>query len=237
MMIRVLLSALCLTVFTTHPVLAELQGDPEAIALAERMIENIGGKERWSTVRTLYVIEKSRHPKYGDGLISEFWRDLQVPQERYSIQNENVEFSKGWTEEGGWTVAGGKLTPKTREQVAAEELKYWPGEIYVMYHRLAKGDPSVRLAKGEEDDQFIAWEDKSGQKLGTFWVNVDGDMYRWRHGDESDLTEYVYGPHVDFGDISFPAWGTMYDGSWSFSYVEVRALDTPPPISFEAPKD
>ena len=106
----------------------------------------------------------------------------------------------------------------------------------MMYHRLARQDPAIRLANGEEERQFIAWDDNSGKKLGTFWLNSDGDMYRWRHGDESDLTEYIYGPHVQFGTISFPAWGTMYDGSWSFSYVEVRLSEAPPPVSFGPPE-
>ena len=213
----------------------QLKGDAEAVELAKRMIESIGGKELWARARTLYVIEKSRHPRYGDGLMSEFWRDLQVPQERFSIQNENMDYSKGWTEKGGWTVSKGDLQLKTAEEVATEELRYWPGEIYVMYHRLAREDPTIRLSRGEDEGQFAAWEDESGRKLGTFWVNVEGEMYRWRHGDENDLTEYIYGPHTLFGNISFPAWGTMYDGSWSFDYVEVRLFETPPPVSFDPP--
>lgn len=216
---------------------AQLKGDDDAIAMAEQMIESIGGAETWSSARTLYIVEKSRHPRYGDGLIAEFWRDLQLPQETFTIENQNVKFAKGWTSEGGWTYSQGELKPKSKDEVSADELDYWYGEIYVMYHRLAKGDPTIRLEKGEEEGQFIAWDERSNIKLGTFWLNVDGDMYRWRHGDESERIEYIYGPHKNFGDISFPAWGTMYDGSWSFSYEEVKVFQTPPPVSFEPPED
>lgn len=216
---------------------AELQGDAEAIALSDQMIESIGGKEVWSKIRTLYIVEKSRTPTYGDGLIAEFWRDLLVPQERYTIQNENIEYTKSWTASGGWTIVRGEFKLKTKEEVAAQELHYWPGEIYIMYRRLAREDETLRLEKGEDPRSFVVYEDEGGQRLSTFWLNVDGDMYRWRHGDESDLTEYIYGPHIQFGEISFPAWGTMYDGSWSFSYVEVRGYAEDMNIDYTTPPE
>ena len=62
-------------------------------------------------------------------------------------------------------------------------------------------------------------------------------MYRWRHGDEEDLTEYVYGPKKKFGNITFPSWGTMYDGSWSFEYVEVRGYTEDMDIDFRTPSE
>ncbi|MEE8294698.1 MAG: hypothetical protein V3R64_03215 [Sphingomonadales bacterium] len=222
MKMKVFLSALAGGALIAFPAQAELKGDSQAIALADQMIESIGGKAVWSKIRTLYVVEKSRTPTYGDGIIAEFWRDLLVPQERYSIQNENISYTKSWTVGGGWTLRNGEFKTKSAEEVAADEGYYWPGEIYIIYGRLARDDDTLRLEKGEDPRSFVVYELASGRKLSTFWLNVDGDMYRWRHGNESDLTEYVYGPHVDFGEISFPAWGTMYDGSWSFSYVEVR---------------
>ena len=74
---RALCSALLGLALTT-PVHAELKGEPGAIDLADRMLESIGGKALWAKIRTLYVIEKSRSEK-GDGIIGEFWRDLQYP--------------------------------------------------------------------------------------------------------------------------------------------------------------
>ena len=228
---RIVVLLFILTLISVCPVTlsAQLKGDPEAIELANTMIASIGGADIWSRARSLYIVEHSRHPRYGDGLVAEFWRDLQVPRETFTIENDRVTFAKGWTTEGGWTFSQGELKTKTKDEVSADEVDYWYGEIYVMYHRLAKGDPRIRLSMGEEDGQFIAWDERSDNKLGTFWLNVEGDLYRWRHGDESEVIEYIYGPHKQFGEISFPAWGTMFDGSWSFSYEEVRVLDTPPP--------
>lgn len=235
MKFKILLPVFAGATLFAFPAQAELKGDGEAIALSDQMIESIGGKEVWSKIRTLYVVEKSRTPTNGDGLIAEFWRDLLVPQERYSIQNENITYEKAWTSEGGWRVLRGEFKPKSKEDVAAQEGYYWPGEIYIMYGRLAREDETLRLEKGEDPMSFVVYEADGGRKLSTFWLNVDGDMYRWRHGAEEDLTEYIYGPHVQFGEISFPAWGTMYDGSWSFSYVEVRGYTEDMGIDYSTP--
>ena len=114
-----------------------------------------------------------------------------------------------------------------------DEVKaFWNGEIYVMYHRLAKGDPDLRLEKND-DNSFTAFDENLDRRLGTFWINADGELYRWRHDDG---TEYIYGPHRKFGLISFPDWGTQVDGSWSFYYVDVRWSSEAPTVSFDPPE-
>ena len=215
------------------PAYAEMKGNAEAIALADQMIESIGGKELWAKIKTLYIIEKSRTPGQGDGIVGEFWRDLTAPRETFTLKGRAFSFQRTWTAEGGWQVLNGAFRLKTKEEIAGEELPYWYGEIYVLYHQLASDDERLRLELGEDDRQFTVYLDETGRRLGDFWLNVDGDMYRWRHDDG---TEYIYGPHRQFGDISFPDWGTQVNGSWSFYYVEVRGFTTPPPVTFGPPE-
>ncbi len=212
--------------------LADMKGDAEARALAAQMIESIGGKELWSQIRSLHVIEQSRSLR-GDGIVGEFWRDLQVPRERYTLTNKNgmkIEF--WWDDRGVWQFIDGKRNESLPEGLHAEVRAYWPGEIYVMYHRFAKEDGNLRLAKNS-DNSFTAFDDSLDRRLGTFWVNQDGVLYRWQHDDG---TEYIYGPHRKFGAISFPDWGTQVDGSWSFYYVAVHWSKDEPEVSFEPPQ-
>ena len=211
---------------------AEMKGDKEAIALADQLVESIGGKALWSQIRSLHVIEQSRSLK-GDGIIGEFWRDLQEPRERYTLSNRDeldVEF--WWDHRGVWQFIDGKQNENLPASLHSEVQSYWAGEIYVMYHRLAKEDSSLRLDKND-DNSFTAFDEKLDRRLGTFWVNEDGDLYRWRHDDG---TEYIYGPHRQFGEISFPDWGSQVDGSWSFYYVEVRWSTDEPQVSFDPPR-
>lgn len=217
------------------PAHAELQGDSQAIQLAEQMIESIGGAGLWANIRTLYVVEKSRNPN-GDGVIGTFWRDLETSRERYTLDSRTGNVIAFWWDERGvyQTVNGRPNTANLPENIHQLVLDYWPGEIYVMYHRLAKGDPGLRLELSGERD-FTAYDAETGDRLGRFWINAEGDMYRWRHGSEEEPVEYIYGPHKEFGEISFPEWGTQVDGSWMFEYVEVRWSAGPPPVSFDPP--
>ncbi len=210
---------------------AELQGDTDAISLADQLVTSIGGKELWSRIHSLHVIEQSRSIR-GDGIIGEFWRDLRTPRERYTLKNrQGLEVEFWWNERGVWQFINGEPNENLPGDLHAEVMAYWDGEIYVMYHRLAKGDSALRLIKND-DNSFTVFDEVVDRRLGRFWVNDDGECYRWRHDDG---TEYVYGPHRKFGEISFPDWGTQVDGSWSFYYVEVRWSTDEPQVSFDPP--
>jgi hypothetical protein len=232
MRLEILLSfALGLAIHTVAR--AELKGDEEAIVLADQLVESVGGKALWSKIRSLHVIERSRSLR-GDGIVGEFWRDLETPRDRYTLTNKNglkVEF--WWDDRGVWQFIDGEQSEDLPENLHAEVTAYWPGEIYVMYHRLAKEDSTLRLSKND-DNSFTAFDEKFDRRLGTFWMNGDGDLYRWRHDDG---TEYIYGPHKQFGEISFPDWGSQVDGSWSFYYVEVEWSIEDPDVSFDPPRN
>lgn len=206
---------------------ADLGGDPKAIQMARQIIESIGGNHVWRNARSMYVVEKSRSLK-GDGIIGEFHRDLTVPRERYSLNSRNGTRIEFWWDERGVSqlVDGTSNKSNLPEDIHALVMDYWHGEIYVMLHRLASEDPKLKLL-ANEDSSFTAFEGE--RRLGTFWVNAQGELYRWRHDDG---TEYIYGPLKKFGNIYFPDWGTQVDGSWSFYYIEVRLSDSPPKVDF-----
>lgn len=208
---------------------AELQGNPRAIELAHQVVESIGGRELWAKIRTLYVVEKARSLK-GDGIIGEFWRDLQYPRESYTLNNRrDLVIRTWWNKQGIWQTLNGKPNPRLPAGLHDEVLAYWHGEIYVMYHRLARQDSNLRLDM-QDSRAFSAFDVNLERQLGTFWVNDDGELYRWRH---EDGTEFIYGPHRQFGEISFPDWGTKVDGTWSFYYTEIRWSTEEAPISFD----
>jgi len=208
---------------------AELKGDPEAVELAQRMIESIGGRTLWSKIRSLHVVGKARSLK-GDGILAESWHDLRQPREWYTLNNRrDMVVRTWWDRQGIWQTVNGKQNYRLPAGLYEEKQSHWPGGIYVMYHRLAREDETLRLTMNE-DGSFTARDERLDRRMGRFWINADGELYRWRHDDG---TEYIYGPHRSFGDISFPDWGSKVDGSWSFYYIEVRWSRDEPPISYD----
>ena len=111
----------CLLSFLTGDCISAeggLTGDPEAISRMHRMLEGLGGKEIWANARSLYTMERARHPSYGDGIVATFWRDLEQPGERVELKHSKLKVSYAWNESGGWISRDGKV----REFIEVEVL-------------------------------------------------------------------------------------------------------------------
>jgi hypothetical protein len=233
-MIRAVVAAfLALAAFPPSAV-ADLRGDAAAIALARRMIDQMGDRQAWATARWIYTAERAFYASRPDPVDVAFWRATTVPSEWGRIVTTGLHRLYAWTTTGGWRLLNGERAQYTREQIQ-ERLGWWPGEIYVMYHRLAKEDEALRLVTDGER-AFVALDDVTGAHLGRFEVAASGELVRWTHFYGMDRVEYVYGPLKSFGAIRMPDWGALTDGDFRFYYTEVRLRSEPePPVSLDPP--
>jgi hypothetical protein len=103
-----------------------------------------------------------------------------------------------------------------------------------MYHRLAAGDPDLRLAR-EQERRLVAYDAHSGERMCWFDVNAVGEITKWAAAFGSGSEEWIYGPLIAVGEIRMPSWGTRIDGSYRFRYLSVTLSDGPPPVSFAPP--
>jgi hypothetical protein len=207
-----------------------LEGDAEALARVERMLDGIGGRDVWANARSLYTMERARHPAYGDGIVATFWRDLESPGEYARLSHDKIDVKYAWNEDGGWIRRNEELRDFDDNELK-ERLYYWPREIYTLYHQLAKGERSLTV-KDIEHNGFIVL-DEEGEQIGEFRLTPSGDLYYWAQAGGDDPVAYVYGPHKDFGNVDFPDWGTSTDGGWGFYYLQVQ----PSPKPFRAHVD
>jgi hypothetical protein len=196
-----------------------LDGDAKALRRVEVMLESIGGREAWANARSLYTMERARHPTYGDGIVASFWRDLEHPGEYARLAHENLDVTYGWDASHGWISRNGELRDFTDDEMD-ERRYYWQREIYTLYHQLAKGERKLTVHSIEPNGFYVV--DEANEKIGEFRLTPDGNVYFWEQLGGENPVAYVYGPHKDFGPISFPDWGTATDGGWGFYYVQVR---------------
>jgi hypothetical protein len=201
-----------------------LDGDAKALARVELMLDAIGGRENWSSARSLYTMERARHPAYGDSIIATFWRDLEAPGEFMKLSHEKINACSAWYDESGWFMRDGKLRDLSEAELKERNF-YWHREIYTLYHQLAKAERKLTVRELEPNGFTVL--DEAGDKIGDFQLTPSGDLYLWRQFGGDDPVAYVYGPHKDFGEISFPDWGTATDGGWSFYYVQVHPSSKP----------
>ena len=201
-----------------------LNGDTRALERVATMLDSLGGREVWASAQSLYTMERARHPAYGDGIVATFWRDLEQPGEHARLAHEKLDVHYAWNGDGGWISHDGDVRDFNRDEMK-ERIYYWHREIYTLYHQLAKGERKLTV-RDTEPDGFIVLDEK-GEKIGEFRLTADGDVYFWKQVGGDSPVAYVYGPHKDFGSVSFPDWGTATDGGWGFYYVQVRPSRKP----------
>ena len=211
-----------------------LKGDPEAIALARRMMDQMGERSSWVNATSMHVLEESHPPDALGPLRSESWRMLREPSLWWLTEGPEGRRSFAYTRTQGWRLRDGRLTT-----VSDFDLRQWRGRwarnIYVMYHRLAREDPQLWLHK-ERDRRFLVLDADTGDRLGSFEVAAGGEIVRWASAYGASAEEWLYGPLAAFGDIRMPAWGARVHDGYRFFYRSVALSPQAPPVSFEPPK-
>ncbi len=214
---------------------AQMKGDPESVAAAKRIIENMGGAALWSKAKWIYCQERAYYASQPGVSTVEFWRRTDAPAEWAYRTAPNVERRAAWTAQGGWRLRDGVFTQMTKDQMQGA-LGWWPGEIYVMYARFARDDPGLRLSKLSERS-FVVLDDADGRHLGEFHVNTAGELVAWKRSYGTDSVHYVYGPLKAIGPLRVPDWGALHDGSFRFYYTDFRLSEADPPVSLAPPAD
>jgi len=228
-----LVSALALMAFAAPGVLADLQGDDAAIALANDMVAAMGGKEVWAKAVWMHVKERSHAPSQRLPLAHQAWRGLQVPKARYTTENADVSYRQAWDIKAGWRVLNGDYLQFDEERHGGE-VDFWHREIYTMYHRFAVGDEALTLTSTGERG-FKVEHTETGAPMGTFTVGVDGGILVWSSGSGEDDVTYVYGPLKSFGDIKLPEWGAQTNGGWRFNYLDATLYTSQMPDDLMKP--
>ncbi|MCG8435219.1 MAG: hypothetical protein MJA83_14430, partial [Gammaproteobacteria bacterium] len=131
-----ILAAVVMLVFLTPPALAQqrLQGDPEAVARVELMLERLGGAEVWARTRTLYMMYQGWRIDPDEPVIEEAWRDLAQPGEYIVFEGRSFKFERIFTRQAGWHVRNNEVRELTAEQQRAG-LDFWPRDFYTMIRR------------------------------------------------------------------------------------------------------
>ena len=215
--------AIVLVVWLDNTAHAQSREGPWVIA--DRLLESLGGRQVWAEARSLYVRERAFPASLDTPVTAEFWRDLERPAYRSLIVGESIRRETVWSEAGGYTVRDGVRSDMPADRLRSE-IADWRQEPHVMYHKLARRDETLDLRlKG--DDRLEIFDRESGELLCWFVVDVSGALLRWGNYYQGEVSEHVYGPLHDFGDVRMPAWGTSTTGSWRFEYEAVQPLTEP----------
>jgi hypothetical protein len=211
-----------------------LDGDQKAVALAERMLETLGGKAIWAQARTIRIELRGYYAREQEPWYETFWMDLENPRGRFELKDEKTERVIAWTPEGGWEVSDGNVEAMDSARHAFE-LKYWKRQPVVIFHRLARGIPATRVEMGTNEYRFDVFDVESSELLAQFAVNMKGEPIKWGSSIGEREFEHVFGPIEEFNNVLMPKWGATIAGIWRYEHKSVSLTQSQPPVSFDPP--
>jgi hypothetical protein len=236
MIVKRLLVILLLTALMVSPVQAEerLQGDPEAVAAVERMLERLGGREVWARTRTIHLVYEGWRTDPDEPIVERAWRDLTRPTERVEFDARSFKFTRVFTEDSGWVARDNDRRIMTPEELSSNQA-FWRFDFYTMIRRFAVADAELRLSFQAPRRVVVTGAD--GADLGWWEIDGTGQPIRWGATDQGEVLEYVYLPVRKFGNINFPAGGAATDGFWRFQYLTVEVSPYPAKVSLSLPEN
>lgn len=196
-----------------------VRGDSTAIAIAERLLDAVGGRRAWAN-RT-FVVEERGYLRSGDVAQLTISRDFVTGSRILQRVTPEATFVEWLSPRGGWTMQNGVVTAMPASELAIE-LQGLKQEPYAIYHRLAHNDSSLRVEL--RDNALYVYE--SGERL-LCWFNLDArrNLSGWGNFYDGSINQHWYGPLTDFGDANLPKFGAQSTGTFRFEYLSARLHD------------
>ena len=118
--------------------------------MADRMYEALGGRERWASLRSLYIKARHTQPSMDIPYQSEIWRGIDEFKLRIEQQNERFHNVGLFSDQGGWIhrLKNDSLQVLTPERLQASRASH-QGNIYVLLQRIARGESYVPRVNGQ----------------------------------------------------------------------------------------
>lgn len=203
-----------------------IKGKKQALARLSELLKQLGGRSLWANAKSLQVIQRTRSPRIGDGILTMTWHNLEAPGEWGDIQHAKFTARYAWSEDGGWLRKDGEYRDYIGDEVA-EKVFYWRRNLYTLYHRLAKDELEYSVESIKPYGLLV--RDPDFEKVAELHLTADGEIYRWRLLGAKKEHGSVFGPYKSFGQARFPDWVTSADGQWGAYQIHVM----PSPIPFE----
>ncbi len=203
-----------------HPVHA----DDAADAMAERMLDAIGGREAWAGLRN--TINGSQQNRAGEPTVvyAVITMDFEKPRFRIETTAPGLHLIRVIDSDNHWRLRRSGSIEDVPPDLYAEDMKWYGAHLYRTIHRLAARDPAISVRINEKSRLEIL---EDGERLRWFELDAKGEPYAF--GSSDDETGSLSGPWDFVQDgIHHPRWVSSADGTWR---AAVRSLTVNVPLS------
>jgi hypothetical protein len=200
------------------------------VALAEKLLAAMGGREAWSRVAFVHVEALHDDLDLSEPFANRIWNDFSEPRVRFWAGND--QFASGRRIAAGagmWEAGPHAGTPLTAEQYESDRA-WWEGNVYRTLHRMAKRDAGIAYRAVSASRLEVLKPD--GTVLNWFVVNQKGEPMLFGTGRDNRGT--AFGPLASSGGVKYPKWGARADGSWRYEIRRFEARAAAPPGTLDA---
>lgn len=197
--------------------------DPGADALADKMLERLGGRTAWAALKN--TINGSQQNRASDPTVvySVITMDFERPRFRIETTAQDLHLIRVIDGKNSWRLRRSGKIEDVPEDLFAGEMNWYGAHLYRTIHRIAARDPALTLGLGS-DGRLEIFAD--GKRILWFRLDARGEPYAF--GVRDDDTGTLSGPWDFVKDgIRHPRWVSSPDGSWR---AAVKALDINVPL-------
>ncbi|MEZ5459278.1 MAG: hypothetical protein R3E65_08205 [Steroidobacteraceae bacterium] len=188
------------------PASAETSAD----AVAERMLDALGGRAAWAALKTLvndscqYRIEA---PTVVRTVIS---LDLQRARFRIETWGPDLHLIRAVDGEAHWRLSRAGIIEPIPDATLSGDRRWYTGHVYRTIHRIAAKDPTISLGIGKDERLEVH---ESGARIAWFQLDARGEPYAF--GGVEDEEGSVSGPWTYVGGgVRHPAWVARRDAAF-----------------------
>jgi hypothetical protein len=198
----------------------------DAAALADRLLDALGGREAWARARTTRndsQQNRSIEPAVVRAVIT---LDFTAPRFRIDTRGEGFAVARAVDGDRHWRRTRDGSVGPIPDDALADERRWYAAHVYRTLHRIAAGGGGGALQRPRAEQLDVI---EGGARLAWYRVDSRGEPYAF--GAHADEVGTVCGPwEFEAGGIRHPLWTARPDGTWR---ALLKALEVNVPMPAE----
>lgn len=200
------------------------EGEVTAEAMAERMLQAIGGRAAWSAVKNTIngsQQNRTREPTVVHAVIT---MDFEEPRFRIETTAKDLHLIRVINGDKSWRLRGSGAIEDVPPNLLRDDEKWYAAHLYRTIHRIAARDPEISLKVNEKQRLEVY---AGGARVLWFALDAKGEPYAF--GSWEDEVGSLTGPWDFVQDgIHHPRWVSSADGTWR---AAIKSLTINVPLS------
>lgn len=209
-------------------------GEPEAIELAQRMVEAMGGEEIWSQIQSVHFVHNWYPYHREDVYLENEILDLTGPRSWVDMKSEIYHRVRAYSPEFFyWSHENGELSTDKGKRFE-NAISRAPFNLYRLARAIARDDPSYAVTLTDGDipgSQQLQFSGPDGEVGGYVILNARHEPLVWA----TNQYRYTFGPMKQFGSVRLPNWAVYENGATLYEMVSFTASNQVPDITLFAP--